>query len=240
MQELDLKTVKLMIEQGLQEIEEKQQAILKRHDPRRYNQEIMESFYKVVKVKQKYKQYQEKLNMLEEGADGIVFGQISLLNADKNKASGYGLSDTVMKIVELKVLNGLRFGTNFQEIKAYANTAAKVLYDMRYYEGDKLEETFLGLPIYENPKNHFFDDIEKIENSLTEDTWKKSYVASSYFTYDEQTKTFRMKKLFPSLMNQKMSLRETEAFYGQASLQVLGIDSKNSFIILKKVRGEKR
>lgn len=200
------------------------------------NNYYVKKYLKELKKQEKLSSDKMVLDKLEEGYDGTIFGPVYSCLDQSCNSKFYNLTMIVTRIIELKSFYQLSCETNFSEVIKYINAAKEILHDMKYYVGDALEKEYLGLEIYENPKNYQFADVEVIEKTLTKEDWKTHYNASNYISYNETTKQFVMIKPYSSIFNtHQLTEREQLAFYGPLAYQALGIvASDNNRKILEK------
>ena len=202
---------------------------------------MVQKYIKAYSTQQRLLKNELILNSYEEGYDGTIFGpNITIVDQNYNNKF-YGLGKILGLIIELKMSHGCGNTTDFEEIKAYSTHAAIILQDMKHYDGDPLETEYLGLDVYENPRQYQFANFERIEQTLTEEAWKRDYQASQYIDYNEVSKQFKLKKVFPSIIDsEQVNDRQFQAFYNETACQMLGIPSLSPIIEKKFLKEVKR
>lgn len=165
--------------------------------------EIKDRIEELINAYDEVKQYSECLKTLE-------FYQINLQNLDDfiavegviyNKAKErkekilYSPKTALKHLLIIKQSEGLPLETTLEEFNNYINAVRTSLQDYRHYDNDKEVNQILGFKVYENPHNYDIRNVEEIP-----------IIDQISLTNDN-----------------KLSVREEEAFYGTRAYKTLGL-----------------
>ena len=111
------------------------------------------------------------------------------------------------------------------DFRKYASNALNILRDMNHVQGDRLVKNEFNMEIYENPKNYSIVDLEELL-PMNNEILKRDYFA---FGIEVNDNGFIFKKLAHDIydLEKNLTLREYDAFYGDESKKIIGINKKN-------------
>ncbi len=210
-------SLKMVTQQRIKDLEETQQV--QEYQLSLHNKEI-------------YEQYEIYLNSLVIGEDHTLFEPPKEYLDKAHNLYHQSFSKVVGLALEVKKRHQLYPQITFNEIMAYQNCVKNYMHQLYYMKGDRISTHICVLiePIFENPQNYTFSDLEALRKNFSQETLINNHSIGNYVVYDAKTDTLsqlpdeegHFATLY-SVTDMATSERLLRSYTHQQALETLGI-----------------